>query len=107
MESKNQKLAKTIGKPILRPLVILQLLLVLMLFSSPFVWIWYNGSLALKIGLTGLVGAIIVSFIVSVVENSVQKIVSEAIEKKQGCPTERKSKFQTKMEEMIKAKEQK
>lgn len=105
MESKSKTLEKKIESKVLKPLIIIQLLFVLMIFSSPFIWIWHSSELALKIGLTGLVGAIILYFICSIVGETIKKVVSESIEKQESYPTERKSKFQTKMDEMIKAKE--
>lgn len=102
---KQLELTKKIGNRVLKPLVILKLLFVLIFFSSPFVWIWHSWELSLKIGLSGIFGAIILHFITSVVEDAIKEIVAEKIDKIQGYSTENKSKFQKKMDEMIKKAE--
>lgn len=76
-----EKLVQTIGKPILRPLGILQLLLLLLFISSPFIWIWHTWDLAWKLGLTGLFGAILVFGLYKLVKETVTEVIDTEIEK--------------------------
>ena len=63
--------------PIIRIVGKLQLFFMLMLISSPFVWIWYNAELALKIGLTGFIGIIIFYCVDWIFKEAVKKVVEE------------------------------
>jgi hypothetical protein len=93
-----QEIIQSVGKPILMPLGILQLLLLILFISSPFIWIWHSWNLAWKIGLTGFFGCIVVYLVYKLVENCLTEIVDSEIEKQ--TPPKNKSKFQQKMEEM-------
>ena len=57
---KKEELVQSIGKPFLRPLGILQSILLLLFIASPFIWIWHSWDLAWKLGLTGLFGCIVI-----------------------------------------------
>lgn len=95
-----EKLVQNIGKPLLRPLGILQLLLLLLFISSPFIWIWHSWSLAWKLGLTGIFGMFIVYAVYKMVKETVTEVIDAEIEKQTKNKTGYKSKFQQKLEEM-------
>ena len=95
---KKEEVIKGIGKPFLMPLGVLQLLLLMLFLSSPFIWIWHSWDLAWKLGLTGVFGCIVVYLVYKVVQQSLAKIVDAEIEKK--TTKNRKSKFQQKLDEM-------
>lgn len=94
-----EEIFKSVGKPFLRTLGILQGLLLMLFISSPFIWIWHSWNLAWKLGLTGLFGCIVVYFVYSVVKQSINEIVEQEIKKQ--TPTVQKSKFQQKLEDAI------
>lgn len=96
---KKEELVQGIGKPFLMPLGILQLLLLLLFISSPFIWIWHSWDLAWKLGLTGLFGCIVVYLVYKVVKQSLTEIVDAEIEKQ--TPKSNKSKFKQKLDETI------
>jgi hypothetical protein len=98
-----EDLVQGIGKPILIPLGFLQLLLLLLFLSSPFVWIWHSWSLAWKLGVTGLFGCIFVFLIYKLVKQSITNIVDSEIEKQ--TPKNGESKFQKKLQEILKQRE--
>jgi hypothetical protein len=95
---KKEEVIQGIGKPFLMPLGILQLLLLMLFISSPFIWIWHSWDLAWKLGLTGFFGCIVVYLVYKVVKQSLTEIADAEIEKQ--APKNRKSKFQQKLEEM-------
>ena len=78
---KREELLQYVGKPLLRPLGILQMLLLLLFIASPFVGIWYSWSLAWRLALTGLIGTVIVYWVCLMVEKSVIKFVDNEIKK--------------------------
>ena len=94
-----EEIFESVGKPFLRPLEILQGLLVMLFISSPFIWIWHSWNLAWKLGLTSLFGCMVVYFIYSIVKQSINQIIDEEIKKQ--TPTVQKSKFQQKLEDAI------
>lgn len=96
---KKEELVQGIGKPFLMPLGILQLLLLLLFISSPFIWIWHSWDLAWKLGLTGFFGCIVVYLVYKVVKQSLTEIVDAEIEKQ--TPKYSKIKFQQKLDEAI------
>ena len=95
---KKEELVQSIGKPFLRPLGILQSILLLLFIASPFIWIWHSWDLAWKLGLTGLFGCIVIYGVYSIVKQSVTEIIDSEIKKQ--TPTSQKSKFQQKLDEM-------
>lgn len=93
-----EKLIKRNANKIFRLLGIMQLLFLMLIISSPFVGIWYSWSLALKLGLTGFFGALVVNRIYSFIKKCISEAIEEVIKKQN--PETYKSKFQRKMEEM-------
>lgn len=63
--------------PIIKIIAKLQLLFLISIMSSPFIWIWYSGMLSLKIGLTGLIGVIICYFLDWIFNEEIKKVVDE------------------------------
>jgi len=96
---KKEEVIQGIGKPFLMPLGILQLLLLMLFISSPFIWIWHSWDLAWKLGLTGFFGCIVVYMVYKVVKQSLTEIVDAEIKKQ--SPTGNKSKFQQKLDEAM------
>lgn len=89
--------------PIIRIIGKLQLLSLVAIISSPFIWIWYSGLLALKIGITGLVGVIIFYCIDWIFKEAIKKVVNEYKE----SDFKPKSKFQERLEQLAKERGQK
>jgi hypothetical protein len=54
-----EEIITEVGKPILRPIGIIQLIFLFAFIFSPLIWIWYGWNIAWKICLTGLIGVII------------------------------------------------
>ena len=54
---------------------------ILIFLSSPFVWIWKDFNLATKFGVTGILGTLMVYYIVKYVRNIIGKGVDDALEK--------------------------
>ncbi len=77
MKNLREEMINEAGKSILRPLGKIQLLFWLILISSPFVWIWFSGYAAIKVGLTGFGGALIISLIYHLLKNMIEKEVDE------------------------------
>lgn len=75
--------------PLMRTISLIQLFSFFCLLSSPFVWIWYDGYLAFKIAITGVVGILIMYFI----WNKMNKIIDRVISKHEHRNTLPKSKF--------------
>lgn len=89
--------------PMIRIIGKLQLLFLLATISSPFLWIWYSGLLALKVGLTGIVGIIIFYCVDWIFKEAIKKVVDEYAE-----PTlKTKSKFHERLEQLAKERGQK
>lgn len=68
--------------PMIRIIGKLQLLSLLAVISSPFVWVWYDGMMAFKIGITGLIGVIIFYFFDWIFKEAIKKVVNEYEERK-------------------------
>lgn len=82
---------------ILRFLIILSLLVMI---STPFVWIWHSADLCFKVGFTGFFSLIIVCAIYSILKKAIKEVVDEYEEPKPSPLT--KSKFQEKLDQMYK-----
>lgn len=95
-----EEATQEIGKPILRLLRTLQVFLIIAFLSSPFVWIYYNQSLALKIGLTGLFGTFIMGFIYKIAKEAISEAVDSVWHKVNIMTPE--SKFQKRLQELAK-----
>lgn len=96
-----QEIVAEIGKPILRPLGILQAVFLLAFFGSPFIWVWFSFTLAWKIALTAIIGAIIVAILYKLIKGILNEEVGEMLRKPKPFT---KSNFQIKLEEMAKKK---
>ena len=94
-----------VGRPVLRPLAFAQGIFLLAFIISPFLWIWSGWDIAWKTGLTGLIGTILIYGIHKIAKRTVTEAVNESLEKlKENKP---KSKFQERLEQMQKEREQK
>lgn len=95
---KKEQLVSELGRPILRPIGILQVLFVLAFISSPFIWIWKDFTTASKVGVTGIAGAVILYFIYEfvkkVVGNAIDESVNDLLDKKP------KGKFQERLKRL-------
>ena len=87
---------KKVGSPILVPLGLIQGVFILMLLVSPFLWIWKDWNIAWKIGLTGIIGTVLIYGIYSVVKGAVKEAVDKQLE---NTPV-LKSKFQERLEKI-------
>lgn len=65
LEKHIEEAVLTIGSPILQPIGIVQGIFILALLSSPFIWIWVGWGVAWKVGLTGIIGTVVLYFIYS------------------------------------------
>lgn len=63
--------------PIIRIIGKIQLLFLVAVISSPFIWIWYSWLLALKVLLTGVVGIIVFYCIDCMLKEAIKKVVEE------------------------------
>lgn len=99
-----EEIISELGKKILRPLGFTQGVFILIFLSSPFVWIWKDFILATKFGLTGLLGTLMVYYVVKSIRSSIGRAIDEALEKNK--TNKPKSAFQTKLEEMQKQREE-
>lgn len=73
-----EEIANEIGRPITRPLGFIQGLFLSSLISSPFILIWIDWKLALKVGLTGFLGTIIIYWI----DKIVRKVILDSVNNK-------------------------
>ena len=99
---KEQLKTKLKTLPIIRILGKLQLIFLLILLSSPFVWIWYDGYFSFKIALTGIFGVFVSYFLYRIFQLAINKVVDEYEEP----DFKHKSKFQQRLEEMAKKKKE-
>jgi uncharacterized membrane protein len=82
MNSKDREIRDLIfnaGKPILMPLGIIQLLFVLQVIISFFLLLWGEFALFGKVFLSGIFGAVVVSFIYSKISRMIWKNIDEKI----------------------------
>ena len=99
-----------VGKPILRPLSWLQMLFILCILVSPFLLIWYDGTISLKLFATGVLGVLIVAGIYNFIKKQIRKSVEGYVSEFCDKPNERKvmpktSRFQQKLEQMQRERE--
>jgi hypothetical protein len=73
----------------------LQLISLLAVIVSPFIWIWHTWELAWQIGLSGIVGVIICYFADLILKEAIQQVVDGYVEPKSST----KSRFQERLEE--------
>jgi membrane protein implicated in regulation of membrane protease activity len=79
-----EEVIQEMGRPFLMPLGIMQMLCLLAFISTPFIWMWFDWSLAWRIGLSGLISAILVYGVYKVVKNAINEIVTEELDKIEG-----------------------
>lgn len=65
-----------VGRPILMPLGIVNVLSLVFIMLSPILWIWYNWDIAWKVGLT----AIVVYIVSLALYHIAKRIISKSIE---------------------------
>jgi len=94
-----EQLIKKNGNKIFRPLGIIQLLFLVLIISSPFVWIWHSWSLACKLGLTGILGVLVTKWIYSFIKECISEVIEEHVKKED--PKSGKSEFQQKLEKAL------
>lgn len=105
---KDNRVAEIIGRPILNPLGNLLLLGFIGIISSPFIWIWLNGNLALKVFIT----SVLVIIVCTILIKWIKKIVAETLEEHDKNTADllnntvrQKSKFQEKLNQKLKEHE--
>jgi hypothetical protein len=75
---KKDELKKELNKlPLIRIITYIRLTFMAVLISSPFIWIWFSGILAIKIGLTGFFGILIFYGISWILDQSIEKVADE------------------------------
>lgn len=95
---KKEELISDIGKPILNPLGNLLLLSFLGIISSPFIWIWLNGVLALKIFLTCLISIFFCTWIIKFIKKAVSEVIEQEQKESIIC---KGSKFKQRLDEVM------
>ena len=95
-----EEITKEIGKKILRPIAYIQAIFLLTFISSPFIWIWNSWDLAWKIGITGIIGTLLIYWVYNITKTAISEAVEEELKKP--VDTEKKSRFQQRLEEMQK-----
>ena len=96
---KRNEIIQEVGKPVLRPMGVIQLVFVLAIAVSPFIWMWHSWYFAWRTCLTGVIGALIIYGIHSIAI----KTISEAVDKElaNNKHDKPKSTFHTKLENMM------
>lgn len=89
-----EKMIQEVGKPILRTIGFIQLILIITLFSSVFIWIWGTWDLAWKIGLSAFIGICITALVYRVAKD----LISQSVDKSLNDNNPTKSNFQKRLE---------
>ena len=92
-----ETIVQSVGRPILKPIGLMQLICLSAFLSTPFIWIWAGWGLAWKISLTGFIGTLILYWVYNVVKSMIEEQVDETIKNKPS-----KSKFQERLDNAIK-----
>lgn len=87
-----------VAGPILKKIGFTQGLFLGIVIMFPFVWIWFNIIIAVKLLLTGIIGILITKFIYKIVKDKFKQIIDSEIDK--NIPTIKKSKFAQRLDEM-------
>lgn len=95
-----EEIVQKVGKPLLRPLGVAQLVSLIGFFTSPIIWIWCGWNLAWKVGLTLLVICAIISIFYHAIKQIIEQMVNEEVK-----PI--KSGFMQRLEESIENSAQK
>ena len=94
-----EELISAIGKPLLRPVGLVQSIFIIAIVASPFILIWGGWHIAWRIGLTGIVGTLLSYWIYSLIKKTTANFLDEKLEKiEQGKL--KKSRFREKLEQM-------
>lgn len=88
----NDKLINHVGRPVLLPLSALNLISIIALISSVFIWIWGSGDLAWKVA----VSSFILIMVSAGLYHWVKSIVKESLQ--DNSTSNLKSKFQTRLD---------
>lgn len=67
-----------VGRPILVPLGIVNVLSLVFIMLSPILWIWYNWDIAWKVGLTAIAVYIVSLVLYHVAKEIIKKTIKEA-----------------------------
>lgn len=94
---KREELISLVGKPLLKPIGIANVLSWLSIISMPILWAWVNWALAWRVGITGFVCVLITTGLYTIVEKSAEQVVDEVCSKEST-----KSSFQQRIEEKMK-----
>ena len=73
---------KDLNRRLINPITYLQVLSLLGIFSSVFIWIWYNSGLALKVFFTSLLLLIILEFVEFIFKEAIKKTLGELSDEK-------------------------
>jgi len=76
-----EELIKKAARHFLFPLGFVQIIFLLMIIASPFIWIWEGCSLCWRLFLTGLIGASIISIIYNFLKNLISEVVEKHLSK--------------------------
>ena len=95
-------MAYAMGRKILLPLGIIQLLILIALISSPVIWIWHSWGLAWKVGLSALVLAIFINSFYKYLNNALKDDIKERLTSNNVTEPSKKSKFQERLEQLAK-----
>ena len=80
MKSK-EEIVREPGKNYLIVLGIIHGICLAVVVSSPFIWMWIDWSLAWRVGLSGLLTAIVCAAIYNFVKKTIREVVAEDMEK--------------------------
>ncbi len=98
---KKEEIIEEVGRPILRPLGLIQGVFLLAFLISPILWIWIGWTIAWKVGLTGLIGSILIYWIYKIAKQVVTDEVNN------GLGTKQKSRFQERLEQLVNERKEK
>ncbi len=105
-----EQLIQETGRKILRPLGFIQLAFLSALVASVFILIWGTWAIAWKVGLTGIVGILVVKVLYNVAKEAIVEGVDSYIDdavKGLNPNIPKTSKFQEQLERMAKERGQK
>lgn len=92
------ELEKEISKKIITVILYIQVLGLLFMVASPFIFIWSNWFYTWRIFVTGWIIVLIFHFVDKLVKQTVRQIIEQELKKPM---PEKKSKFQEKLQQMI------
>lgn len=70
------------------------------LFASPFVWIWHDGWIALKLFISGVIILLITSYVDNALKLTLEKVKNGFDKIKEESDKPKQSKFQQRLKEM-------